>query len=96
MYPILSLYISQNMAFMVHLSNLYLLSFAKQVVITFTFCFDGKYQQETTGVYNGSHHANRSDIADDKQQSITQSCLCFSLCYICNIFELCIPVAYMV
>ena len=84
------------MAFMVHLSHLYLLSFAKQVVITFTFCFDGKYQQEKTCVYKGSHHANRSDTAHDKQQSITQSCLCFSLCYICNIFELCTRVAYMV
>ena len=59
------------MAFMVHLSHLYLLSFAKQVVITFTFCFDGKYQQATTGVCNGSHHANRSDTAHDKQQPIT-------------------------
>ena len=84
------------MAFMVHLSHLYMLSFANQVVITFTFCFDGKYQQETTCVYNGSHHANRSDTAHDKQQLITQSCLCFSLWYICNIFELCTPVAYMV
>ena len=82
MYPILSLYISRNMVFIVHLSHLYLLSFAKQVVATFTFCFDGKYQQATTGEYNGWHHANRSDTAHDKQQSITQSCLCFCLCYI--------------
>ena len=63
------------MAFMVHLSHFYLLFFAKQVVTTFNFSFDGKYQQETTGVYNGSRHANRSDTAHDKQQSITQSCL---------------------
>ena len=63
------------MAFMVHLSHLYLLSFAKQVVITLTFCFDGKYQQATPGVYNGSHHANRSNTVHGKQQSITQSCL---------------------
>jgi hypothetical protein len=82
MYPILSLNISRNMAFMVHLSHLYLFSFAKQVVITFTFCFDGKYQEETTGVYNGWHHANKSDTAHDKQQSISQSCLYFCLCYI--------------
>ena len=41
------------MAFMVHLSHLCLLTFAKKVVATFTFCFDGKYQQATTGVYNG-------------------------------------------
>ena len=53
MYPILSLYISRNMVFIVHLSHLYLLSFAKQVVATFTLCFDGKYQQATTGEYNG-------------------------------------------
>jgi hypothetical protein len=58
------------MAFMEHLSHLYLLSFAKQVVITFTFCFDGKYQEETTGVYNGSHHANRSDTAHGKHHSV--------------------------
>ena len=70
------------MAIMVHLSHFYLLFFAKQVVTTFTFSFDGKYQQETTGVYNGSHHANRSDTAHDKQQSITQSCLCFCVCYV--------------
>ena len=41
------------MAFMVHLSHFYLLFFAKQVVTTFNCSFDGKYQQETTGVYNG-------------------------------------------
>jgi hypothetical protein len=55
-----------------------------------------KYQQETTGVYNGSHNAKRSDTANDKQQSITQSCLCFCLFYLCNIVVLCTPVAYMV
>jgi hypothetical protein len=38
------------MVFMVHLSHLYLLTFGKQVLATFTFCFDGKYQQATTGV----------------------------------------------
>jgi hypothetical protein len=77
----LSLYMvtDRNMAFLVHLSHVYMLPFVKLVVITFTFCFNGKYQKAITGVCNGSHHANRSDTAHDKQQSITQLCLFFVL-----------------
>ena len=73
------------MSCMVHLSHLYMLSFTKQVVITFIFCFDVKYQQAPLGC--AMVHSMQTDqilLTINNNQSLNRvfvfvfvTCICF-------------------